>query len=263
MAPKETKKDRERRLKKAEELITATGAPTDGPTEDDDEPDEELLYDAEGGLLKPGTSVEARAALAGSTVAVSTALVFTDLSDADGVTTQEEKGSTRTRTRRSTPMRAKRASSLRLSRSRSKPKKKKSKKDRRRRPKKESSSSSSDADRRRGRGRSSSSSGSSASSSGDSDWEELYDHETVVKFRELLKAAPPRATASRRSAEADDDNTDDWQAELLHDVDEETFEKLDNIAADIDEMASRERWLFCRSCKSWHTVPCSRRAASS
>jgi hypothetical protein len=66
------------------------------------------------------------------------------------------------------------------------------------------------------------------------------------------------ATASRRSAEADDDNTDDWPAELLHDVDKETFEKLDNIAADIDEMASRERWLFCRSCKSWHTVPCSR-----
>jgi hypothetical protein len=23
-------------------------------------------------------------------------------------------------------------------------------------------------------------------------------------------------------------------------------------------MASRERWLFCRSCKLWHTVPCSR-----
>jgi hypothetical protein len=66
------------------------------------------------------------------------------------------------------------------------------------------------------------------------------------------------ATASRRLAEADDDNMDDWQAELLHDVDEETFEKLDNIAADIDEMASRERWLFCRSCKLWHTVPCSR-----
>jgi hypothetical protein len=36
---------------------------------------------------------------------------------------------------------------------------------------------------------------------------------------------------------------DDWQAELLHDVDEDTFEKLDNMAADIDEMASRERWL--------------------
>jgi hypothetical protein len=66
------------------------------------------------------------------------------------------------------------------------------------------------------------------------------------------------ATASRRSAEADDDNTDDWQAELLHDVHEETFEKLDNIAADIDQMATRERWLFCRSCKAWHMVPCSR-----
>jgi hypothetical protein len=66
------------------------------------------------------------------------------------------------------------------------------------------------------------------------------------------------ATASRRTAEADDDNTDDWQAELLHDVDKETFEKLDNIAADINKMATRERWLFCRSCKSWHTVPCSR-----
>jgi hypothetical protein len=30
------------------------------------------------------------------------------------------------------------------------------------------------------------------------------------------------------------------------------------MAADIDEMASRECWLFCRSCMSWHTVPCSR-----
>jgi hypothetical protein len=43
MAQKETKKDRERRLKKAEELTT--DAPTDGPT-DNDEPDDELLaYD--------------------------------------------------------------------------------------------------------------------------------------------------------------------------------------------------------------------------
>jgi hypothetical protein len=66
------------------------------------------------------------------------------------------------------------------------------------------------------------------------------------------------ATASRCLAGPEDDNTDDWQAELLHDVDEETLEKLDKIAADIDEMASRERWLFCRSCKSWHTVPCSK-----
>jgi hypothetical protein len=69
------------------------------------------------------------------------------------------------------------------------------------------------------------------------------------------------AAASRRSAGPEDDNTDNWQAELLHDVDEETFEKLDNITADIDEMASRERWLFCRSCKAWHTVPCSRRSS--
>jgi hypothetical protein len=30
-------------------------------------------------------------------------------------------------------------------------------------------------------------------------------------------------TPSRRSEEADDENTDDWQAELLHDVDEETL----------------------------------------
>jgi hypothetical protein len=53
MAPKETKKDKERRLKKAEELAaTDADALTDGPT-DDDEPDEELLYNAEGGLLKP------------------------------------------------------------------------------------------------------------------------------------------------------------------------------------------------------------------
>jgi hypothetical protein len=51
MAPKETKKDRERRLKKAEEQ-EATDAPTDGPT-DDDEPEEPLLYDAEG-VLRPG-----------------------------------------------------------------------------------------------------------------------------------------------------------------------------------------------------------------
>jgi hypothetical protein len=66
------------------------------------------------------------------------------------------------------------------------------------------------------------------------------------------------ATASRRASGPEDENTDDWQAELLHDVDEDTFEKLDNMAADIDEMATKERWLFCRSCKAWHTVPCSR-----
>jgi hypothetical protein len=56
------------------------------------------------------------------------------------------------------------------------------------------------------------------------------------------------ATALRRASGPEDENTDDWQAELLHDVDEDTFEKLDNMAADIDEMATKERWLFCRSC---------------
>jgi hypothetical protein len=49
------------------------------------------------------------------------------------------------------------------------------------------------------------------------------------------------ATASRRASGPDDENMDDWQAELLHDVDEGTFIKLDNMASDIDEMATRER----------------------
>jgi hypothetical protein len=34
--------------------------------------------------------------------------------------------------------------------------------------------------------------------------------------------------------------------------------KLDHMASDIDKMATRERWIYCRSCKGWHTVPCSR-----
>jgi hypothetical protein len=63
MAPKETKKDRERRLKREEQLRgagavgtdAATDAPTDGPT-GDNEQEEPLLYDAEGGLMRPGTS---------------------------------------------------------------------------------------------------------------------------------------------------------------------------------------------------------------
>jgi hypothetical protein len=199
MAPKETKKDRERHLKKAEELTTTADA--DAPTDannpsDNNELEEELLYDAEGGLLKPqaGTSLKARAALAGSTAVV--ALATTDSSDADGVTKQEEKGLARTR---SMPKRAKRASS-RSSRSRSKPKKKNLKKDRRRLRKRESSSSSSDDDgsKRRGRGRSPSTSSCSSWSSGDSDWEEFYNHDTVVKVR-ALKAAlqEPHATFPR------------------------------------------------------------------
>jgi hypothetical protein len=66
------------------------------------------------------------------------------------------------------------------------------------------------------------------------------------------------ATASRRASGPDNNNTDNWQAELLHDVDEDTFMKLDNMAWDVDEMTTRERWIYCRSCKGWHTVPCSR-----
>jgi hypothetical protein len=62
-----------------------------------------------------------------------------------------------------------------------------------RHPKRESSSSCSSDDRRRGRGCSPSTSSSTSSSSGDSDWEEFYDDATVVKVRQLLKTAPPRA----------------------------------------------------------------------
>jgi hypothetical protein len=57
-------------------------------------------------------------------------------------------------------------------------------------------------------------------------------------------------TASRRTEDEDNANNDDWQAELLHDVDEDTFGKLDTMVADLDKMATRERWLFCRSCKA-------------
>jgi hypothetical protein len=59
--------DRERSLKKAEELTT--DAPLDGPT-DDNKPDNEMLYDAEGGLMKPGTSADAAAAAAAGRITV-------------------------------------------------------------------------------------------------------------------------------------------------------------------------------------------------
>jgi hypothetical protein len=65
-------------------------------------------------------------------------------------------------------------------------------------------------------------------------------------------------TASRRASGPDKDYTDNWQAELLHDVDENTFLKLDTMASDIDDLAMKECWIYCRSCKGWHTVPCSR-----
>jgi hypothetical protein len=56
-----------------------TFAPTEGPT-DNDKLDEELLYEAEGGLMKPGTSAAA-GITAGTTVA--STLVSSDSSDAD------------------------------------------------------------------------------------------------------------------------------------------------------------------------------------
>jgi hypothetical protein len=52
------------------------------------------------------------------------------------------------------------------------------------------------------------------------------------------------ATASRRASGPDDENTDDWQEELLHGVNEDTFMKLDNMASDIDEMVTRESWIY-------------------
>jgi hypothetical protein len=42
------------------------------------------------------------------------------------------------------------------------------------------------------------------------------------------------ATASRRASGPEEENTEDWQAELLHDVNKDTFMKLDNMASDID-----------------------------
>jgi hypothetical protein len=188
MAPKETKKDRERRLKKAEELTT--DSPTDGPT-DDDEPDEDAIaYYGEGGLVKPGTSAAASAAAAAiATNAVACTMVSSDSSE--GFATQGEKGSARARTGTGKPTRAKRAASTLLTRSSKPNKSKKSKKERRRRRKRESSSSSSDKWRRRHSP--SSSSSSSSNPSGDSDWEEFYDDATVVAVRNLLKTAPPRA----------------------------------------------------------------------
>jgi hypothetical protein len=191
MAPKETKKDRERRLKKAEELTT-DASPADGPTDDDEPDDDAIAYDGEGGLVKPSTSAAAAAAVAAGTItAVASTNLSSDLSDISA--TQGEKGSARARTGTDTMgTKAKRAASTRSTRP-SKPKKsKRSKKERRRHRKRESSSSSSPDDRRRRRSPSSSSS-SSSDSSGDSDWEDFYNNATVVAVRNLLKTAPLRA----------------------------------------------------------------------
>jgi hypothetical protein len=194
MAQKESKKDRERPLKAQEQ--EATDAPTDGPTDEEEPP---IQYEAEGVLMRPGTSAAAAAATApgGSAPAASNAVAIAKVgtlsssdSESDGVAREKE--------RSAVPSAAKRAS--RSSRSRSKVPKKKAKKSKksRRRRRKESSSSSSSSGRddrpRGGRGRSPSTSASSSSSdSGDSDWEEFYANDTVVKVRLMLKTAPPRA----------------------------------------------------------------------
>jgi hypothetical protein len=187
MAPKETKRDRERRLKAQEQ--EATDAPTDGPT--DDEPEEPIQYNTEGVLMMPGTSAAAAAAAAAtasgaSAGAASNAVASTKVgtlsssdSESDGVA-REKEWSDRTGT-----LAAKRALA-RSSRSRSRAPKKKAKKwkkARMRRWKESSSSSSSGRDdrRRSSRGRSPSISASSSSSdSGDSNWEDFYANDTVI-----------------------------------------------------------------------------------
>jgi hypothetical protein len=60
MAPKETKRDKERRLKEQAQEQEATDAATDGPT--DNEPEVPIQYDAEGVIMRPGTSSAAAAA---------------------------------------------------------------------------------------------------------------------------------------------------------------------------------------------------------
>jgi hypothetical protein len=191
MAPKETKRDRERRLKAQEQ--EATDAATDGPTDDD--PEVPIQYDTEGVVMRPGTSSAAAAASstapgasAAAAVAKVGSLSMSSDSDSDGVAREKERSA----------IPAKRALS-RTTRSRSKvPKKKakKSKKTPRRRKDSSSLSSSSERDGRRrgGRGRSPSTTASSSSSgSGDSDWEDFYANDTVVKVRNMLKTAPPCA----------------------------------------------------------------------
>jgi hypothetical protein len=114
MAPKETKRDRERRLKAQEQ--EATDAPTD-PT-DKEEP---IQYDAEGVLMRPGTSSAAAAAPTASGESAAAAVAIAKVgslsssdSESDGLAREKE---------RSAVVPAKRASS-RSSRFRSKEPKK-------------------------------------------------------------------------------------------------------------------------------------------
>jgi hypothetical protein len=122
MAPKETKRDRERRLKAQEQEATATDAASDGPTDDD--PEVPIQYDAEGVVMRPGTSSAAAAAsstVPGASAAAAVAkmglLSMSSHLDSDGIEREKERSA----------IPAKRASS-RTARSRSKvPKKKENK----------------------------------------------------------------------------------------------------------------------------------------
>jgi hypothetical protein len=165
---------------------------TDGPT--DNEPEVPIQYDAEGVVMRPGTSSAAAAASsaapgasAAAAVAKVGSLSMSSDSESDGVAREKERST----------IPAKRASRSTRSRSKvPKNKAKKSKKARRRRKESSSSSSSSERDGRRrgGRGRSPSTTASSSSSGlGDSDWEDFYANDTVIKVRNLLKTAPSRA----------------------------------------------------------------------
>jgi hypothetical protein len=95
MAPKETKRDRERRLKAQEQ--EATDAAPDGPTDDDASPEVPIQYDAEG-VVRPGTSSAAAAASStapGTSAAAAVAKVgslsmSSDL-DSDGVAREKER----------------------------------------------------------------------------------------------------------------------------------------------------------------------------
>jgi hypothetical protein len=152
-----------------------------------------IQYDAEG-VVRLGTSSAAAVAssaapgaLAAAAVAKVGSLSMSSDSESDGVAREKERSA----------IPAKRASARSSRLKVPKKKAKKSKKARRRRKESSFSSSSSERDgsrRRGGRGRSPSTTASSSSSgSGDSDWEAFYANDTVVKVRNMLKTAPPRA----------------------------------------------------------------------
>jgi hypothetical protein len=123
MAPKETKRDKERRLKAQEQ--EATDAPTNGPTDDD--PEEPIQYDTEGVVMRPGTSSAAAAASTAPGASAAAAVAIAKVgslslsdSESDGVAREKERSAV-------VLAAAKRASRSLSSRSRSKVPKKEGK----------------------------------------------------------------------------------------------------------------------------------------